>query len=169
MSETSDHLALFDFIQRFEGRYPMLRYAHHSPNEANGGGAKVRTTYTKRDGSVGYKMVPAEVFQNARMGVRPGFPDWVLPVSRYDAARNVVYAGLVFELKAARDRAEAEKKLSDDQRRWMQHFALQGWHTDLFWCWTDAAALLVRWVGGDPAECGLAACDAAKELEHATA
>jgi len=158
MSEQTEHEALFEFIQRMEGRYPMFRYIHHSPNESNGGGRKVRTAYAKASGGVGYRMTPLEVFTNARMGVRAGFPDWLWPRFNQAEVQQVLrwgFAGLAFEMKAARSRAEAERKLSPEQRDWMSHFAAQGWCTELFWDWTDAARFLVTWEGGNPEECGL--------------
>lgn len=78
---------------------PALRWLHHSPN----GG--------KRDRVVGAQM--------KALGVKPGFPDLILP-----AAHGVV-RGLALEFKSDVGRP------TDSQSEWLLHFASQGYQTDI--------------------------------------
>jgi hypothetical protein len=149
MSERTEQEALFDFLSRMEGRYPLLKYVFHVPNEASGGGAKVRTAYQKTDGSLGYKMTPVEAFTNARMGVRKGAWDiWApfrnrAPIWEYPAG---IFVGCAIEMKVRGGR------LSLDQEAWGAFLCAEGWSCTVCYDWTSAAQLLIRWVGGDPDE-----------------
>lgn len=152
MSETGDQMALFDFLARVEGRYPLLAYVFHPANEASGGGAKVRVQYTKRDGSAGWRQVPVEALQNARMGVKAGVWDvWAPFRNRADVwgypAR--VFVGLVIEMKTE------QGALSTEQEAWRDFLREEGWGCQVCREWTDAARLLVTWAGGEPGEVGL--------------
>lgn len=148
MSESSDQIALFDLLSRLEGRYPLLQYVMHPRNESSGGN-KVRRSYTKKDGSTGWKMIPVDVLNGAQMGVRPGAPDIFLPVRNRAPIQGFPpghFTGLAIERKAAKGRA------SDDQTRWLVHLTSEGWYATVAREWGKEAALIITWVGGDPDE-----------------
>ena len=75
---------------------PALAYLHHSPN----GG--------KRDAFTGAQM--------KALGVKPGFPDLILPFTN-DAGQ----CGLAIEMKSEKGR------VSDEQADWLAHLLLHGW------------------------------------------
>lgn len=141
--ETEGQIALFDLLRRLEGRWPLLAYVTHVANESSGG-SKVRRSYTKRDGTQGYKMVPVDVMRDAQMGVKKGVPDVVCFVQRYDAVLNVAYPGLVVEMKAD------DGDTSPHQKRWLAHLTAQGWKVVVnVGDWRPAARLIIDWCGGD--------------------
>lgn len=112
-AEAIEQARLLKWSHRVDVRalMPDLRWLHHSPN----GG--------KRDALTGATM--------KAMGVKPGFPDLILPT-----ACNPIYpAGLVIELKQGRGRASGE------QDEWMQHFEKNGWCVEL--CYGSDEARLV--------------------------
>lgn len=149
MSETSDQIALFDFLTRVEGRYPLLKFCFHPANEASGGGQKVRTTYQKRDGTTGYKMTPVEALTNARMGVRKGVWDIWLPVHNRAEIWGYspgAFTGCVIEMKSTKG------DLSPEQTEWRELLRTEGWACQVYRDWTQAACLLIQWVGGNPNE-----------------
>ena len=125
MSEATDQMALFDLLETARGRYPLLGYAFHVPNGE------------KRDDATAAKL--------ARMGVRRGVPDVILPIRD----KLGVFAGLAIELKTARGRT------SPEQEEWLIMLHVQGWKTEVCREWTDAARLLLAWVGAEPKEYGL--------------
>lgn len=129
MSESSDQAALFDFLARMEGRYPALAFVKHTPNGE------------KRD------IVTATRLK--RMGVRAGVWDveFLYP-NQADIAGRVPghYRGLAVELKVGKN------DLTPDQRRWREHYDYNHWATCVCHTWTDAARLLLTWVGGNPDE-----------------
>jgi hypothetical protein len=146
MSENTEQQALFHFLATMEGRYPALRYVFHPANEANGGGAKVRHVYTRRDGSQGWKTTPVEAIVGARMGVKAGCWDiWVpfrnrAPVWGYPA---LMFAGLVIEMKSKTG------ALSPEQSDWREFLRGEGWACQVYRDWTDAGRTLLAWAGGD--------------------
>jgi len=141
--ETAGQTALFELLKRIEGRYPLLQYVTHIANES-AGGAKVRRSYTKKDGTQGFKMVPIDVLKDARMGVRKGVPDILCFVGRYDPAGNVWYPGLAIEMKAS------DGDTSPNQERWLAHLRQQGWFCAVnVGDWRPAARLIIDWCGGD--------------------
>lgn len=89
-------------IKRAELHYPELaKRLHHSPN--------------------GGKRNAREAGRFKAMGVRPGFPDLILPVATtlYDGGNRV--PGLVIEIKTVRGR------LTTPQTEWLDFFEAQGW------------------------------------------
>lgn len=152
MSESTDQQALFGLLRRAEPRYPLLRYVFHPANEASGGGAKVRRSYTKRDGSQGYRMVPIEAMTNAAMGVKAGVWDtWApfrnrAPIWGYRAG---AFAGLVVELKSGKN------DLTPAQEEWRDFLTAEGWACQVRWEWTAAARDFLTWAGAVPKEWGL--------------
>lgn len=149
MSERTDQEALFDFLSRMEGRYPLLRWVFHVPSEASGGGPKVRTRYIRSDGSAGYKMTPVEALTNARMGVKPGIHDiWAPFRNRAEmwGYRAGLFVGLTIEMKFGAG------KLTPEQIEWREFLRIEGWAFAECRDWASAAQLLIVWVGGDPNE-----------------
>ena len=149
-TETQDQIALFDLLARLESRYPLLQFVAHPANES-GGGQKVRTTYRKRDGSIGYRMTPVDVLRDARMGSKPGIPDilvFCMNRAAIEGQPAYYYTGLAIERKSARG------VVSDDQQRWLRQLSREGWYTMLSTDWTAEARLILTWVGGDLADVG---------------
>jgi len=154
-SETELHMNLVAWLRQVgEPLYPALRFVKHTPNEALSSGDDTRAV---RQANGTYRNVPISVLRGGRMGVRPGVFDFeflcanALPLCEQPflptaLARPGRYAGLVFELKAARGR------IDPDQVIWAEHYAANQWFTAVFYGdWAPAARLLIRWVGGDPA------------------
>lgn len=144
--ETQGEIALFDLLSRLEGRWPLLAYVTHVANES-AGGSKVRRSYTKRDGTQGYKMVPLDVMRDAQMGVKKGVPDVICFVQHYDAVLNVSYPGLVIEMKTD------DGDTSPHQKRWLAHLKQHGWFCVVnVGDWRPAARLIIDWCGGDASQ-----------------
>lgn len=99
---------------------PALKWLHHSPN----GG--------KRDGFTGAQM--------KAMGVKPGFPDLILPA--WSACH--AHPGLVIEMKSATGRP------SDSQDEWKDHFLAQGWAYRLARSAQEARTHLCQYLGLPP-------------------
>lgn len=97
---------------------PALAFLHHSPN----GG--------KRDGFTGAQM--------KALGVKPGFPDLILP------ARSGQHPGLAIEMKSATGR------VSDEQAAWLDHFTGQQWATAVARSAEEARNILCDYLGIDP-------------------
>lgn len=153
MSEATEHEALFDFLSRMEGRYPLLARVFHVPNEADGAGQKVRRPFIRRDGTQGWRAVPLETLRGPARGIKPGVHDIWAPFSNRAAVWGYpagLFVGLTIEMKSAQGR------LTPDQQAWREFLRLEGWGFMECRDWTAAARLLVCWVGGDPAACGLA-------------
>lgn len=98
---------------------PALRWLHHSPN----GG--------KRDAVTGGQM--------KALGVKPGFPDLILPV------RSLDHPGLVIEMKSDTGRPTPE------QKEWLAHFEQQGWQHHIARSAEEARQILCFYLGHDPA------------------
>lgn len=129
MSEATDQMALFDFLKRMEGRYPVLEYVRHCPN--------------------GEKRDKATAARLKRMGVRAGVWDVeflqpnLAPIEGYTIG---YFRGVAIELK------HGGNTLTIPQQRWEVHYRTNRWFCAIAYEWTFAAHLLVRWVGGDPEE-----------------
>lgn len=102
---------------------PALRFIHHSPN----GG--------KRSAFTGAQM--------KAMGVKPGFPDLILPARGVDPS----IPGLVIEMKSD------DGRLSRDQVEWRDHFLEQGWAWHLVREVEEGKAIILAYFGipNDPA------------------
>ena len=101
---------------------PALKWLHHS---ANGG---------KRDAFTGAQM--------KALGVKPGFPDLILPVRRG-------FAGLAMEMKAD------DGRVSKEQDEWLQELDEQGWHCAVCRSADEARHQIMDYLG----------CTAAPELD----
>lgn len=97
---------------------PALRWLHHSPN----GG--------KRDAFTGAQM--------KALGVKPGFPDLILP---FGARLSV---GLVIEMKSA------SGQTSDAQKEWLAHFEAQKWEIRVARSAQEARTILCQYLGLPP-------------------
>lgn len=140
MSETTDQIALMSLINQLAGldefgnptqaapRYPALRWVFHPAGE---------------------RQSKAETIRAARMGQRAGLPDILFAQPYYDSATNTQYSGIAIELKTATGRVRPE------QDAWLKQLQRAGWFVAICREWTDAARLLIKWVGGDPREVGL--------------
>lgn len=94
---------------------PALRWLHHSPN--------------------GGKRTPLVGAQMKALGVKPGFPDLILPVRTY------VSTGLIIEMKSETGRA------SPEQREWLAHFEAEGWQTRIARSAQEARLILCQYLG----------------------
>lgn len=94
---------------------PALAWLHHSPN----GG--------KRDAFTGAQM--------RALGVKPGFPDLILPT------RSGPHPGLAIEFKSATGRT------SPDQREWIAHLEAQGWATHVARSAQEARSIACQYLG----------------------
>jgi hypothetical protein len=81
--ESHTQSSLFDFYERFSGRYPELNYAFHVPNG-------------------GHRHI-AVARQLRAQGVKRGVPDVLLPCARKQ------YIGLAIELKHGRNRTSSDQ------------------------------------------------------------
>jgi hypothetical protein len=97
---------------------PALRWLHHSPN----GG--------RRDAFTGAQM--------KALGVKPGFPDLILPHN------NGTHPGLVIEMKSAKGTT------SPEQKEWIAHFQAQGWEFRLARTAQEARSTLCLYIGIPP-------------------
>lgn len=129
MSEATEQQALFQFAAQFQERLPDLAWLFHVPNGE------------KRDIATARRL--------KSMGVRKGVPDVWLPVMRYDPALNIVRNGLVIELKFGKN------KETKEQRAWLGFLTRQGWEVRTCYEWTEAARVLVAYLGDDPRRYGL--------------
>ena len=96
---------------------PALKWLHHSPN----GG--------KRDAITGGQM--------KALGVKPGFPDLVLPVA------TLTHAGLAIEMKSETGRTSTE------QDEWLQHLGNNGWSTAIARSAEEGRRILCDYLGID--------------------
>lgn len=97
---------------------PDLVWLHHSPN----GG--------KRDAFTGAQM--------KALGVKPGFPDLILPVA--SRAHN----GLVIEMKSDIGRVSLEQTV------WLAHFAAQKWEIGIARSAQEARTIICQYLGLPP-------------------
>lgn len=97
---------------------PALKWLHHSPN--------------------GGKRTPLVGAQMKALGVKPGFPDLILPV------RVGGCPGLVIEMKSATGRTSAA------QDEWLEHLEDQGWCVEVARSAQDARVHLCLYLGMHP-------------------
>lgn len=98
---------------------PALRWLHHSPN----GG--------KRDALAGAQM--------KALGVKPGFPDLILPVG------SGLAPGLVIEMKSDTG------STSTTQKEWLAHFEAQRWTVAVARSAQEARTILCSYLCINPA------------------
>lgn len=100
---------------------PALRWLHHSPN----GG--------RRDGFTGAQM--------KALGVKPGWPDLILPF-----ANDTGLAGLVIEMKTSTG------SLTPEQRDWLEHFRTQRYECKVCRSAEAARLVLIEYLGANDAD-----------------
>lgn len=115
-TEHQEAVALMQAVQLNEPRVPELRMLFAVPN----GGDRHKATAGK---------LRAE-------GVKPGVPDYVLPVARGR------HHGLVIELKRERGGCT-----SGEQEQWIEAFRQQGWRAEVCKGWVQALAVLADYLG----------------------
>ena len=142
--EEAHHKAFVQFLNAAMGQLPELAYFKHTKNEASGYGPKV-TRIDRRSGRL--REIPLDVIRGGEMGVRAGVWDFEylgpnrIPI---DGVPALAYRGLAIEFKARGN------GLSEEQKRWQQHYTRNRWCTTIFYSHVDAAIFAVQWVGGDP-------------------
>lgn len=100
-SEHAEAVQLMQLVRLHENKHPDLRWLFAVPN----GGHRNKVAACK---------LKAE-------GVKPGVPDYLLPVMNTDTSADM-WCGLAIELKRKRG-----GRMSDEQRDWIQFFDDQGW------------------------------------------
>ena len=108
--EEAEQIALMQWAQLRQGKWPELKLLYHIPNEG------------KRTRSTGGRLVAA--------GLKRGLPDNHLPVARGG------YIGLYIELKRADRRLS---RVSAEQRKWMEQLSAAGHRCVVAYGWEEAA------------------------------
>lgn len=108
--EEAEQIALMQWAQLRQGKWPELKLLYHIPNEG------------KRTRSTGGRLVAA--------GLKRGLPDNHLPVARGG------YIGLYIELKRADKRLS---RVSAEQRKWMEQLSSAGHRCVVAYGWEEAA------------------------------
>lgn len=111
-------LVKWSHLPRVREVMPALRWLHHSPN----GGE--RTAFAGA--------------QMKALGVKPGFPDLILPFASYG------HLGLVIEMKSATGAT------SPKQEEWLEHFEDQSWQMRIARSAQEARSHLCRYLGINP-------------------
>ena len=107
--ESDEQIALMEWALWMSKKHPELQYLLCIPN-----------------GEFRHKKTAAAL---KRMGVKAGFPDMILPVSRHG------YHSLAIELKR---RKEAKSQISPEQKAWIKYLNSQGWHAVVCYGAADA-------------------------------
>ena len=111
--ESEEQHCLFDWAQWQTKKYPDLAWLIHMP----GGGYRHKKTARELKAT----------------GVKAGFPDILLPVSRHG------YHSLAIELKRQKG---AKSQLSPEQKAWLAYLELQGWCAAVCYGAEDAIKML---------------------------
>lgn len=114
-TEHAEAVALMKLVKMHEGRWPALRMMFAIPNGGD------------RHPIVARKM-KAE-------GVKPGVPDYVIPVPSGD------YIGLAVELKSLTGYASRE------QKQWISDLRAQGWRAEVCRGATEAWRVISEYMG----------------------
>jgi hypothetical protein len=122
-SEDSQCKALLCWCVLNIKQYPQLKWFTHIPN----GGA--------RDIREGAKF--------KAMGVKPGFPDYFLPVIKASK-----YNGLMIEMKIEKYRNTKNGGLSQEQVDWMLHLIHAGYRHSICYSWEEARDVIVGYLNG---------------------
>lgn len=114
-SEYEEQAYLFEWRDLQCGAMPELGLLTHIANEG--------------------KRSPAAGAMLKRIGLRPGFPDLMLPVARGG------YHGLFIELKITDG-----GRVSDAQREWLRALNRQGYLAVVCYGWQDASGVIMRYL-----------------------
>jgi hypothetical protein len=129
--------ALIRAVDAHLGQWPELRWLFHVPN----GGKRERVSVLKngvpliKNGNVVTYCPAGKELQ--LQGQKSGVPDYHLPVKRGDCP------GMVFELKRFGEKA------TEEQEKWLVHYASQGWVSRLFDDWQAAWDGLLKYLRGE--------------------
>lgn len=121
MTEHVEAVMFMRAVRGAEAEWPELRWLFHTPN----GGHRARRTAGQ---------LKAE-------GVKPGVPDYLLPVARGE------HPGLAIELKRAKG-----GRTSPEQREWLAHLEAQGWRAVVAHGWEQAWAVVRDYMALEPPE-----------------
>ena len=112
MSKTQEQVALIKWSQQpaIRKAFPDLKFLFHVPNE---------------------RPDKIEAVNLKRMGVKPGVPDLLLPVSRRG------FHGLFIEMK------KIGGQVSADQKWWMEQLSGNGYCCRVCYGWQQAAEVLI--------------------------
>lgn len=114
-TEDEEQIALFQWADWLSGRYPELKLLLHIPN--------------------GGKRGKAEAGRFKAMGVKPGVPDILLPISRGKSH------GLWIELKRVH-----KGRISSSQREWLHALRLQGYAAYVCNGWEHASKTIINYI-----------------------
>lgn len=121
MSELSEQISIFDWAEWYGLKDPRVKLLAHIPNEG------------KRSPKTGALL--------KRSGMKPGFPDMILPVP-IDK-----YHGLFIELK------DGKKKPNDNQTVWLTELSRQGYMCYVAYSGMAAINLIIDYLDGtEPTE-----------------
>lgn len=116
--------ALVRWAQLAQGTLPELALLYHVPN----GGRRSKATAGK---------LKAE-------GVKPGVPDYALPVPRGS------YHGLYLELKVPKTGKKGAGRLSDSQKDWLWALRQLGYHAETAYGWDQARQIIEQYLALGP-------------------
>lgn len=119
-SEDGEQLAVMQWCALNYNKYPELKWLHHSPN----GGFR-----NKR-----------EAAKFKAMGVKPGFHDLILLVSKGP------YTGLTIELKSLAAKSRKDGGATAEQILWAKHLIGQGFCVKLCHGWQSAVAVIEEYL-----------------------
>ena len=116
--EAGEQIALFQWAQLMEQKYPELALLFHVPNGTSLKGGAIEGAHMKAQ------------------GVRAGVPDLCLPIARGG------YHGLYIELKAVGGRVQ------DTQRVWIERLTAQGYRAAVCFGFEAAKAEIEKYLKG---------------------
>lgn len=114
-TEDQEQAALFEWANLSCGAHPELALLVHIPNEG------------KRSVQTGANL--------KRIGLKPGFPDIMLPVARHG------YHGLFIELKRSRG-----GQVSDNQKWWIDKLNQQGYYAVVCFGLDEAISVISKYL-----------------------
>jgi hypothetical protein len=124
MSEHDEQRAIFEWAAWREGQYPELKLLAAIPN-----GAKL--PYIKKNG----KRFSPEAVRLKAEGLKPGFPDMILPVPKGE------YHGLFIELKFGGN------KPTPEQAVWLDRLTERGYLAVACWGANEAIEVISEYLG----------------------
>lgn len=126
--------ALMDWAGRQRNLYPELDYLFHVPN----GGKRQKEIAIDAKTGEEYEWCP-EGNRLKLMGLKPGVPDYFLPVARGD------YRGLFIEMKDC-DPGKEDQKTSRAQKHWLRFLGEQGYCARPCPSWEHARDLILDYL-----------------------
>ena len=120
LTEHKIQSAFVEWCQWNEGRLPALKWGFAVPN----GGARH----------------PAVAAKLKAEGVRPGVPDWWLPVKKQSGLSSYQFTGLVIEFKSKQGR------VSDAQREYIDFLRSEHWFVEVCYSTEEAINTVERYL-----------------------